>query len=151
MPTDNVESIQEAWTLLVRRGTLPALQERLNREAGFEVRRGDYAILARLHAGGPTPISELADALGMDISTISRAVKELSEQGMVERRRGRDQRQVVAATTPAGVERMFELRAVRERMLRSILREWSEDDRRALSALLTRLSDGFAEYVRERV
>jgi len=149
VPTDSIEAIQEAWTVLVRRATLPAFQERLNREAGFEVRRGDYAILTRLHAVGPTPISELAEALGMDISTISRSIKELSEQGMVERRRGQDQRQVVAETTPAGLERMLALRAVRERMLRIILNDWSEDDLRVLSALLSRLSAGFAEYLRE--
>lgn len=149
VPADSIEAIQEAWTSLVRRGTLPALQERLNQEAGFEVRRGDYSILARLHAAGPTPISELAEALSLDISTVSRSIKELSEQGMVERQRGQDQRQVVAATTPAGVERMLALRAVRERVLRSILSEWSEEDRRALSALLGRLSEGFAEYLRD--
>jgi len=34
-------------------------------------------------------------------------------------------------------------------MLRIILSDWSEDDRRALSVLLSRLSAGFAEYLRE--
>lgn len=143
----SIAAITEAWTALVRRAMQPGFEERLSREAGFDVRRGDYAILAHLEAHGPTSISGVAEALGLDTSTISRAIKDLFRRRMVERRRGDDQRLVVVAASPLGAQRLIRLRALRERVIRTILSDWSVEDRRALSDFLLRLSEGFADYL----
>lgn len=149
MTQEGIERIEAAWMILIRRAALPAMQERLNREAGFEVRRGDYSILAHLAAQGPASVSDVALNVGVEVSTVSRAIKELGDQGFIERRKGEDQRQVIVGLTAAGRARMLTLRAVRERMFGTLLRDWPAADTQRLGELLTRLSEDFDAYLRQ--
>jgi len=133
---------------LVRRAALPAMQKMLNREAGFEVRRGDYAILAYLDANGPASVSDVALSVGVEVSTVSRAIRDMGDEGFLERRKGEDQRQMIVGLTEAGRERMLTLRAVRERMFSTLLEDWPGDEIGQLGDLMTRLSDDFDAYLR---
>ncbi|WP_456787918.1 hypothetical protein [Cellulomonas sp. P5_C5] len=56
-------------------------------------------------------------------------------------RDARDGRRAVVTTTPAGVRALAETRAARAEVYADLLADWSDDDRRLLADLLTRLND----------
>lgn len=63
---------------------------------------GQFSVLAAL-AGGPVPLGRLADALGMDRTTVNRSVRPLAERGLLESVRfPRDRRVRALALTAAG-------------------------------------------------
>lgn len=69
-----------------------------------------FAILSALTMVGPggARLSGLADGLDMDASTLSRNLKPLVRDGLVELRRGEDGRERKAALTAAGATRVRE-------------------------------------------
>lgn len=63
---------------------------------------GQFSVLAAL-AGGPVPLGRLADALGMDRTTVNRSVRPLAERGLLESVRfPRDRRVRALGITAAG-------------------------------------------------
>ena len=63
-----------------------------------------YSILRR--ARQPRPLGELADALGMDRTTLSRNLKPLVEAGLLDSHPGADPRQRQVHITAAGQQRL---------------------------------------------
>ena len=73
--------------------------------AAAELSLNAYSILRR--ARDPRPLGELADALGMDRTTLTRNLKPLIEAGLVQTRPGKtDPRQRQVLTTAAGMRRL---------------------------------------------
>ncbi len=66
------------------------------------LRGTQFPILAVLAAAGAATMTELADALVMDRTTLTRNLKPLLDRGLVERGEGEDRRQRPIAITPAG-------------------------------------------------
>jgi DNA-binding MarR family transcriptional regulator len=63
---------------------------------------GQFSVLAAL-VGGPVPVGQLADALGMDRTTVNRSVQPLTRRGLVESvHLPRDRRVRALALTAAG-------------------------------------------------
>ncbi|MBM6401631.1 MarR family winged helix-turn-helix transcriptional regulator [Phycicoccus sonneratiae] len=86
-------------------------------------------------------VSELADAVHSDVSTVSRQVSTLVEHGLVVRQPDpADGRAHVLAVTDAGTDLLLALREGRDRWLQGLLSEWSDDDVRDLTAHLARLA-----------
>jgi DNA-binding MarR family transcriptional regulator len=147
VPThESIVELEHAWVQLIRRAELPAFDEHLRRESGVELSRPAYVVLARLADLGPLQVSELATQLGVDISTMSRTIKHLDQQGFVSRGRGSDQRCVVLEITATGHEVVQRRRAAGQQLLGQILTGWDDADRRELTRLMVRLSDDFAHY-----
>ncbi|MEJ8571697.1 MarR family winged helix-turn-helix transcriptional regulator [Microbaculum marinum] len=63
-----------------------------------------FSILAMIATGGPRPMSGLADAMGMDASTLTRTLKRLIDGGDVEIVAGSDRRTKLVALTDRGQE-----------------------------------------------
>lgn len=63
-----------------------------------------FSILAMVAISGPRPMSSLAEALGMDSSTLTRTLKPLVERGDVVVSAGEDRRVKNVAITEAGKE-----------------------------------------------
>lgn len=62
-----------------------------------------YSLLSHLQALGPCKPGELARALRMDASTLTRNLRPLIEQGWVELGQGKDARSRLVHLTPAGL------------------------------------------------
>lgn len=105
----------------------------------------DRAGLAALHMlghAGELRLSELAEALGLDPSTVSRQVRSLEDSGLVTRREDpEDRRAYHLALSDSGSATLNDLRGRRRDLLASALVDWSPRDRQRLAALLGRLAD----------
>ncbi len=86
-------------------------------------------------------VSELADAVHADISTVSRQVSTLVEHGLVSREPDPDDgRAQVLAVTADGTALLTAIREGRDQWLQSLLADWSDDDVRTLTTHLARLA-----------
>ena len=142
----SIERLERAWLRVIRQSELPAVDEHLRRASGVDLSRGSYVALARLHDGGPMGVSELASVAGVDISTMSRTLKHLLQQGLVERQPGSDRRCALIHTSVRGGELVAQRRQSGQRFLSEILHDWSEADRETMATLMTRLAGDFANY-----
>lgn len=107
--------------------------------------RGDPAAVGLLHhlaCAGPVRISGLADALVLDVSTVSRHVSGLEADGLLVRQEDPDDRRAtIIAISEEG--RAYVTRALDERsaFLRRALATWPAEDVDALIGYLDRLAD----------
>ena len=82
-----------------------------------------YRALIELAARGPLRLADLADALTVDRSTATRMCDRLVRKGLVERRRGSEDRRVVRVSlTGAGLELVAEVSRRRHAEIRRIVR-----------------------------
>jgi DNA-binding MarR family transcriptional regulator len=89
----------------------------------------------------PLRVSALAEAVHVDVSTVSRQVSTLVELGLVQRGPDPDDGRAQAlSVTPEGEELLLAIRDGRDRWLRGLLADWSDDDVRALSGYLARFA-----------
>lgn len=87
-----------------RARTLTRLYEQKLRRHGL--RATQFSILAALALKGPSPISELADVLGLERTTLTRSAALLQRNGWVGSARTRDAREHRLRLTPAGCRKL---------------------------------------------
>src|SRR5262245_13925530 len=75
--------------------------ERHLKPSGLRV--GQFTVLAILAAAGPQPLSELADQLSMERTTLTRNLRPLIDSGFVKESTPDDRRVRLLAVTPPGV------------------------------------------------
>lgn len=108
-------------------------------------------VLHELSRTGPVRISALANSLALDISTMSRHVRALEADELIERRRDpADGRATLLDLTDAGQEFLTDAIAERSAVLRAATASWSDDDIAALHTYLTRLANDLGELAEER-
>ena len=111
-------------------------------------------VLGRLELLGPVRLTELAHALGLDPSSVSRQVSSLERSGWVVREKDpADQRAQRLELTPTGGQVVATVRAARERALQTLTPSWSTQDLDDLSSCLARLNtdlDAHRELLSER-
>ncbi|EWC61533.1 Transcriptional regulator, MarR family [Actinokineospora spheciospongiae] len=116
-------------------------------KAKHAIERSNYALLATLVHTGPLRANALAEAIHSDPSTVSRQVGALVGQGLVERQTDPDDgRACVLVPTEEGVRAFRANHDRRTRQIARMLAEWSEDDRRTLVHLLTRLNTEIEKF-----
>ena len=90
-------------------------------------------------------LSELADALGVEPSTVSRQVSELERAGFVERRTDeRDARASRLFLTRSGQRTLANLRRARRELITELVADWTAEERTTLARLLPKLADSLA-------
>ena len=90
----------------------------------------------------PRRVSDLADKVYADVSTVSRQVTHLVGLGLVERLSDpEDGRAHLAALTDAGVDLLTSLRRSRNEWLLGLLEGWTNDDIQTFSDYLERFAD----------
>lgn len=98
-----------------------------------------FHILAILQGEGPTPMSRLADQLGMAFSNLTGVISRMEERGVVERiHDAADRRVVLAQLTPAGREIVQRVEGARLEHTRELVEALTpEEQATVLSALQT--------------
>ena len=108
--------IEQQLTILLRRTQRIHLA---TAQGDVEIDRSAYGILARLVDEGPQRLGVLAQAFGLDPSTITRQVQSLEQSGWVARKADpSDRRAALLDVTPEGREVLVETRERRRAWLR---------------------------------
>ena len=140
--------MEEAFAGFAARAALPRMRERLTATLGAGVDLSALRVLAWIERSGPARASDLAEAMALDLSTVSRRVAELEEAGLVTRTRDpEDRRASLLETTAAGEVTMQRLRAARRSLIEEALADWPTDDVRRLGELLARFTGALADAV----
>jgi DNA-binding MarR family transcriptional regulator len=131
--------IEQALVDLVRRANDPRGNASLKVKSGIDLERAATVLLARIDELGPTRLSDVALAAGVEISTASRPVARLVEQGYVERSTDpADGRASLLRTTAIGRDVMLRWRAARHEWLRDVLDDFDDEERERFAELFDR-------------
>jgi DNA-binding MarR family transcriptional regulator len=143
--------IERGLTTIVRWGNLPRVRERFTAVAGMALDRASYAVLFRLEEG-PARLSDLAQKVGVDLSTLSRQVHHLEAAGLVGRTVvEEDRRAALLAVTDKGRDLVQRIRAAKRAAITEMLESWTDDERTELGRVLGRLADEMVAFgCRER-
>jgi len=140
-----LERLQHQVALFARR----AEQTRLGGvgKARNSMDRAAYLLLNRLDQEGPMGVKALAEAMGIDSSTVTRQVAPLVDTGLVKRTsHPEDGRAVVLALSPRGRGRLDDVRDSRRRLMSQVTEEWTTHEREVFTDLLVRFNLALAEW-----
>ena len=98
-------------------------------------------VLRALGDREPLPMGDLARAARMDAGAVSRQVRVLETEGMVERRQGGHGSVVLVTATDEGRATARRFEQVRASQLSRALEDWTPEERAELGRLLLRLVD----------
>ncbi len=99
-------------------------------------------VLRHVQVGGPLRVSALAEAVGLDISTASRHVRQLEAGGLLDRTGDPDDRRAFQVRlTRRGRAALDQAMRARAGVLDRATADWPEEDRAALTTLMTRLAE----------
>ncbi len=106
--------------------------------AAQELTFGQVRLLFLLSKHGPSPMSRIAEWLGVGLPTASGTVERVERHGLVERRHRVDDRRVVECQlTGAGRELLEEIAGMQRDVLRRTLGVLNEDELRELARLVS--------------
>ncbi|AVW89706.1 MarR family winged helix-turn-helix transcriptional regulator [Celeribacter baekdonensis] len=121
----------------------PQRDESMVKEAGIPLDRALFPLLVGIERNGPIGVTDLADMVGRDHTTVSRQVAKLDELGLVERQASaKDGRVRHAVVTPKGKEMTDLVDIARDKMGRAILETWDPVEISELVRLIRKLADG---------
>lgn len=102
------------------------------------LRANQFSILAVAGNAGPQPLGQLAERLGMDRTTLTRNLRPLERDGLLEVRAGEDRRSRWIEITPAGRQRLETALPLWQAVQRSVVDELGMADWQHLIGQLTR-------------
>jgi DNA-binding MarR family transcriptional regulator len=155
-PTDpdgaELGAIERAFSTILRWGNLPRIREHFVAAAGMALDKASYALLLRLNESGATRLSDLAERLGVDLSTASRQVHHLQLAGLVQRATvEEDRRASLLTVTDSGKEMVERILAARRSVITQMLEQWTPEERSELGRVLTHLAGEIVAFgCRER-
>jgi DNA-binding MarR family transcriptional regulator len=133
--------VQEALAQVLRWAGRRDIRRRLLGAAAEELSQNDVWLLTLIEANGPVRFSDLADAQGVDKSTITPQVRRLEEHQLIERQPASDRRVSLLTITSRGRQVRHEMATSGADLFNEALQDWSAEDRDAFAALFTRLAD----------
>jgi DNA-binding MarR family transcriptional regulator len=136
---DVAEEIEQALTTLLRGPRIQRLHQLLIARAGVSLDRPSYNALASLDDQGPLRMSDLADACGVDASTMSRQADRLLASALIERdSSAQDGRAVVMRLSAKGKRLVRLMKSVRRQALQELLARWDDSEQQLFAELLSR-------------
>jgi DNA-binding MarR family transcriptional regulator len=140
------QEIERQLTLLLRRAHRVLVS---TEDGDIALEAAAYGTMCKLADAGPQNLAALADAFGLDPSTITRHVRTLEDRGFVVRNKDpHDRRMVVLDLTFSGRVVLEQSRRHRRTRLEQMLADWPEADRqdfgrliKEFNASMNRLSD----------
>ncbi len=146
---DPILAIDRALGAVARSIASSRAHEKVIMRAGLDARidRAGFTALARIHDHGPLRLSDLAALLGVDLSTVSRQVRTIEDQGLVVRRADpTDGRAAMVEASADGRQALQRLRESARARLGEILVDWSDDERHELARSLARFDEAMRRY-----
>jgi DNA-binding MarR family transcriptional regulator len=109
--------------------------------------RAAFLLLNRLDRTGPVGVKALAQAMGIDSSTVTRQVAPLVDCELVDRVPNPDDgRAVLLELSEQGRRRLEEVRGSRQDLMRMLLSDWPTEDQETFVALLTRFNQSIKAH-----
>ncbi len=110
---------------------------------GTTVSRTGYWLLVRVSEEAPVRMSDIAGTVELDLSTISRQIRDLVNAGLIARTPDpADGRAVLLSLTELGTSVLEAVSESRRRVLARAVADWSDEERNALASGLFRLGVG---------
>jgi DNA-binding MarR family transcriptional regulator len=145
---DGIAQVERVLTLLMRQITRPSHWRRLAASGDVQLDRTEYTTLARIEevAGeAGARLTDLAETMGVDISALSRQVRDLERVGLVVRRADpADHRAHRLDLTPSGRNILSRARVVRQEAVAQLLEHWTEEELSTFARLMGRLVQDMA-------
>jgi DNA-binding MarR family transcriptional regulator len=111
--------------------------------AGESVDKAGYWLLVRVAGQGPLRLSELAGSVELDLSTVSRQIRDLVRCGLVIKEPDPDDgRASLLSLSRRGSAVLEAVSEARRQVLAEAIVDWSEEERTALAGSLLRLEAG---------
>jgi DNA-binding MarR family transcriptional regulator len=145
----HTDEIAQALMDLMRRHHLPRLHAHLAAQAGVPlVERAGMPVVRFIAHHAPVSVSDVAEALGIDGSTVSRHVSRLEQAGFLARTPDpKDGRVSLLQVTEAGHDAFRRVHEARQALLEDVLADWSQQDQKRLAGDLRRLANDFNAYI----
>jgi len=139
--------IEQQLTILLRR----VQRIHFTTSAGdVEMDRSAYGILCRLVDEGPQRLGSLAQAFGLDPSTITRQVQSLEQTGWVVRHADpTDRRAALLDVTEKGSSVLLATRERRREWLKVTLRDWTPQEMDEFGRLIEKFNHSIEQVVEE--
>jgi DNA-binding MarR family transcriptional regulator len=142
-PTCQVSAELERSLTQVARAILRLEVPQSALEAGESIDRAGYWLLVLLSGIEPVRLSELADSVELDLSTVSRQMRDLVASGLVDKVPDpHDGRAALLSLSARGWSVLEAVSEARRQVLAEAVAEWTEEERDALSEGLSRLEAG---------
>jgi DNA-binding MarR family transcriptional regulator len=139
--------LSQLLTSIARQTHSPRLYGEMGARAGLDVRPHLFGTLARIRDLQPVRITDVAEVMDSERSTISRQITELTTLGLVARAADpNDGRAVVVSLTAEGESVIGRVYDAWHEALGEMLANWPERDRDRLVALLRRLDGALGEH-----
>jgi len=133
------ETVESALSTILRWSTRADNRRQLHDAGGAALTSTDSWLLERVVASGPVRMSQLAEWMAVDKSTMTTEIRRLEEAGLVSRRSDpTDRRAVLITSTDDGVTAIQQHRKVAQDVYNTLVGKWTEDDRAEFSRLLGR-------------
>ncbi|AZC39138.1 MarR family winged helix-turn-helix transcriptional regulator [Pseudomonas chlororaphis] len=107
---------------------------------GFGINVAQYSLLSNLQRLDQPSISSLAEAMGLDRSTLGRNLRVLEGEGLVRLSEGEDQRNRIVQLTKEGQQRLLAALPAWEAAQQRLIDRLGAEKRETLLALLNELS-----------
>jgi DNA-binding MarR family transcriptional regulator len=142
-PADLPERLEKAFRLLGTRIFASSMRELRTVHPGLD--RAGVTLLGALDATADARPSDIAVTVGLDLSTVSRQIRQLEQLGLLSRRPdGADRRASRLRLTARGRDSLATVRARRAEMLGEVFGDWPGAERQEFLRLLNRLLDGLS-------
>jgi DNA-binding MarR family transcriptional regulator len=139
-------TLQHSLGVVARRAKDLSLHEHLGARVGYPLEGPYYGTLARLATTGTATVSELAELLNLELSTVSRRVRVLEERHLVERAPGADRRTSHLRLTAEGKRMFSALDKGWRQMLSEVVADWDAEDVAQFTELFARFAGDFERY-----
>ena len=124
----------------------PQRDNTLLSEAGVSLDQILFPLLITIDRYGPLGVVELADRLGRDYTTVSRQVKRLEAQALVQKKPGATDKRVSEVSTSAqGKALTMKIAQARMTLMNQIFSDWQEDEVGSLFRLVRKYADSIKE------
>jgi DNA-binding MarR family transcriptional regulator len=148
----NVVEIQHAISTIVAWSTRNDVYQETMHRAKCGLPQGTVWLLRRLEVSEPIRLSELADALGVDNSTLTPQAQRLERDGLIARKPDpSDKRAALLHVTRTGRAALARLHKTRGEMFDEILAGWTDRDRAQAARVLTRLAEQLDGWIADRL
>ena len=143
LPTGLVSAELERALTQVARAILRLEVPRSELGEGESVDRAGYWLLVRLSREAPMRLSELADTVELDLSTVSRQMRDLVAIGLVVKVPDPDDgRASLLSMSERGWAVLEAVSEARRQALAEVISDWTDEERTNLTRGLLRLEDG---------